>query len=115
MEIDEVFAKQRSTIARDMRLVTRARNTRIAHLQQPGEVRNLPSIRAFEELLDFAVGFQAFVNGAFLQTSAHPILTDMRVATSLCAVLKLSGVEDVVTDFPNLATSTGGSRRAGDR
>lgn len=99
-EIDEVFAKQRPTIARDMRLVTKARNTRIAHLQQLGGARSLPSIRAFEELHDFAVGFHAFVNRAFLHTNAHPISTDRQVESSLCSVLKLVGVDDVVTDFP---------------
>ncbi len=105
-ETDRVFAKQRPMVARHMRLVTKARNTRIAHLQQPGAVSDLPSIRAFEELLDFAVGFHAFVNRAFLQTHAHPIRTDKRVADSLCHLLKLAGVEDVVTDFPDPAAST---------
>jgi hypothetical protein len=114
-EIDEVFAKQRSTIARHMRLVTKARDTRIAHLQQAAPLDDLPSIWAFEQLLNFAVGFHAFVNRGFLQTNAHPILTDVRVADSLCAVLKLAGVDDVVTDFPDLAASTGGPGRAGDR
>ena len=81
--------------------VTKARDTRIAHLQflaKPID-NTLPSIAAFEELLDFAVGFHVFINGAFLQTNAHPILSDKYVATSLRAVLKLVGVDTVVTDF----------------
>ena len=106
-EIDEVFAKQRSTIARHMQRVTKARNTRIAHLQQAAPIDNLPSISAFEELLDFAVGFHAFVSLAFLRTGAHPILTDRRISTSLSAVLRLAGVDDVATDFPD---STGSRR-----
>src|SRR5207249_10260460 len=40
-EIDEVFAKQRPIIRRHLRLVTKARNTRIAHLQQVAPVKNL--------------------------------------------------------------------------
>jgi HEPN superfamily AbiU2-like protein len=100
-EIDDVFAKQRPTIARHMRLVTKARNTRIAHLQQAAPIDNLPSIAAFEELLEFAVRFHAFVNRAFLATSAHPILSDERVGNSLAKLLKLAGVNDVVHDFPN--------------
>ena len=104
VEIDEVFAKQRPTIGRHMRRVTKARNTRIAHLQQASPqaapIEDLPSIAAFEELLAFAVGFHASVNRAFLQTNAHPILSDTYVANSLCKVLKLAGVDPVVTDFP---------------
>jgi hypothetical protein len=99
-EIDEVFAKQRPTIRRHLRLVTKARNTRIAHLQQAAPIKNLPSIAAFEELIAFAVHFHAFVNRAFLQTNAHPILTDRRVAHSLRTVLAMVGVKDVVTTFP---------------
>jgi hypothetical protein len=102
-EIDEVFAKQRSTIARHMRLVTKARDTRIAHLQEAAPIDDLPSIFAFEELLEFAVGFHAFVNRAFLQTNAHPILADTQVANSLRSILKLAGVDGVVMDIPDPA------------
>jgi hypothetical protein len=99
VEIDEVFTKQRPMIARHMRLVRKARNTRIAHLQQAAPIDNLPSVAAFEELLTFAVRFHAFVNRAFLQTTAHPILSDKRVSNSLAKVLKLSGVIEVAEDF----------------
>ena len=99
-EIDEVFARERPVIKRHMPRVTKARNTRIAHLQQGPTSPDLPSIAAFEELLAFAVKFHAFVNRAFLQTNAHPILSDTYVANSLCKVLKLAGVDPVVTDFP---------------
>jgi hypothetical protein len=102
-EIDAVFAALRPTIARHMPLVTKARDTRIAHLQQAASIDNLPSIAAFEELLKFGVCFHGFIKHAFLQTNPHPILSDKYVASSLCSVLKLVGVDNVVTEFPSTA------------
>lgn len=98
--VDEVLAKQRPIIASHLGRVTKARNTRIAHLQQAAPIQDLPSIAAFEELIEFAVHFHAFINRAFLQTNAHPILDDTYVANSLCTVLKLTGISNVVRDFP---------------
>jgi hypothetical protein len=99
-DIDQVFAKQEPLIGRHMRVIKRVRNTRLAHLQQntPTSV-SLPSIAAFDELLAFAFGFHAFVNRAFLHTTAHPILKYREIGTSLLALLKKTGVSEPVEKF----------------
>ena len=101
-DVQVVFANQEPVFRRHLGEVYRVRHTRIAHLQQDAPSGNLPSIDAFEKLLAFAVDFRFFVNDAFLDTSSHPILQDGTLCASLTAVLKDTGVSDVVSDFQDL-------------
>jgi hypothetical protein len=99
-DVAAIFIKQRSVLNRHLRKVYRARNTRIAHLQRDAPTRNLPSIAGFEELLAFGVAFHTFINAAFFNASAHPILEDRKVASSLTQMLRQAGLENVARDFP---------------
>jgi hypothetical protein len=98
-DVTQVFAKQRPWIHSHMQIIDRARNTVLAHMQQDAPRGNLPSIAAFEELLGFAFEFHAFVNAAFLNAAAHPILVYREVATSLLTLLRKTGVSEPVEKF----------------
>jgi len=100
-DVSAVLTTQRPMLRKHLRKVYRARNTRIAHLQQDAPRRDLPSIAAFEELLAFAVAFHAFINEGFLAASPHPILRDRQVANSFTRLLGATGLENVVRDFPD--------------
>jgi hypothetical protein len=99
-DVDAVFAKQRPIVGEHLQAVNRARDTRIAHLQQNAPTGDMPSYAAFEALLTFAVAFRSFVSDCFLGTHGHPVLSDRGVAHGLVAVLEATGVTDVVQDFP---------------
>jgi hypothetical protein len=101
-DVDQVFSSQRPRIAAHMHAIDRARNTRLAHIQQMAPEGNLPSIAAFEELLSFAFGFHSFINEAFLNVHPHPTLTDKQVETGLLRTLKAIGVTDPRSQFPDI-------------
>lgn len=102
-DVDQVFAKLRLLVRRHMKDIDRIRNTQLAHLQQNAPTNGLlPSIAAFEELLAFAFEFHAFVNAAFLNVVAHPILIDRQIASSLLHLLKKIGVSDPISKFDDM-------------
>jgi hypothetical protein len=102
-DVDQVFADQKPRIRLHMRVINRARNTWLAHLQQNAPTGGLlPSIAAFEELLAFAFEFHAFVNAAFLDVMAHPILHDRQIASSLLNLLKKIGVSEPRVEFEDI-------------
>jgi hypothetical protein len=101
VDLAAVFRSQRPMLRKHLRKVYRARNTRIAHLQQDAPRRDLPSIAAMEELLALAVAFHDVINDAFLATGSHPILRDRKIADSLTRLLGATGLQDVVRDFPD--------------
>jgi hypothetical protein len=72
-DLDQVFSNQRPIAEMHLRAVNRVRDTRIAHLQQDAPSGTLPSFKAFQELLAFAVAFHAFVSDCFFSTNPHPI------------------------------------------
>jgi hypothetical protein len=102
-DLDEVFAKQRPILGQHLSAVYQARDTRIAHLQQPDSPSPLvflPSVRAFEELIAFGVAFHTFVNYGFFQIDSWAIPQDRSVVTALSTVLERLGVADVARDYP---------------
>ena len=101
-DVDQVFSAKRPWLRKNMRLIKSAWNTRLAHLQQLAVARKRPSLTACEELLAFAFEFYAFVEEAFFNTQAHPILDDRQIAGSLLNLLRKAGMSGLVSKFEGI-------------
>jgi hypothetical protein len=101
-DVDQVLSAQQPWIRKHMRAINRVRNTKLAHSQQDTPTRTLPSIAAFQELLAFAFEFHAFVNAAFFNAQAHPILDDRQIAGSLLNLLRHAGMSGLVSKFEDI-------------
>jgi hypothetical protein len=101
-DVGQVLSAQQSWIRQHMRAINRVRNTKLAHSQQDTPTRTLPSIAAFQELLAFAFEFHVFVNEAFFNAQAYPILDDRHVAGSLLNLLRHAGMSGLVSKFEDI-------------
>ena len=101
-DVDQVFSVRKPWVRSHMKDIEWARNTQLAHMQQGVPMSPLPPFPAFKELLDFALEFHAFVNAAFLDAVAHPILAYQEIASSLLTILKKLGVSDPVLQFEDI-------------
>ncbi len=101
-DLSAVRAKQAKVLRKAIQTIQHIRNTRLAHLSAGPTPNVAPSIAAFESLLEYATDMYEAIRAGYEDVAPVRILSDNRQANSLVKVLKLSGVSEVETRFPDI-------------
>ena len=101
-DLETVRAKQGKNLKKHISRIRTIRNTRLAHLAAVPSPDFMPSVAAFEALLQFAFDLYAAIRDGYENVSPHRILQDNRQINSLVKILNRSGVEDVKRKFPDI-------------
>jgi hypothetical protein len=103
VDVEEVLRKERPAVAECLRLTSKLRNYRLAHLVQPSQDEQtlmIPGIDASEKIISFAYDFYCFISRGFLQSQGAQ-LPD-RAGRSLIGLLKQRfQLEDIQWNLPH--------------
>lgn len=99
-DIDSVLAKQRPVFRKHLAATSKYRNERLAHSAQVvSDNYQLPSITAFEQLLEFVDDFRTFINSEFLGVASGAILDYNVTCVSFLNLLRELGIREPISDF----------------